>query len=310
MQKFIDLKTGNEFVPRASCVLCLGTFDGVHIGHRALIDEALKQKAQLSKEYPDVLGGAWCFSQPPADFLFSTPTMHITDLDEKLALFADAGLDIAVVGNFSELCNLEKDVFVQNVLRDEAHCIRSVCGFNFRFGKGRKGTPEDLEALPLGNITLDAVTLDGQPVSSSMIRTLIADGNVTNASKLLGRPYSLSLPVTHGKTLGRKLGAPTANQNIPAGTLIPRRGVYVTRATVNSVSYPAITNIGVNPTVDAGEITKAETHILGFAGDIYGDRVKIEFLDFIRPEKKFSSKDELSRAIAEDITKAKKYFNI
>ncbi len=310
MQKFIDLHSGNEFLPRPSCVLCLGTFDGVHLGHMALINETLAQRSLLSKEYPDILGGAWCFSQPPADFLYSEPVPHITSLDEKLELFAKAGLDIAIIGDFLALRDLSKGEFVQNVLARDCCCVKSVCGFDFRFGKGACGSPSDLEMLPKGNLTVPAVTVGGETVSSSKIRSYIISGELEKAAEMLGRPFSLTLPVIHGKTLGRKLGAPTANQLLEKGTLTPAHGVYATRATVGGLTYPAITNIGTNPTVSDGDSVKAETHILGFSGDIYGDTVKIEFVSYLRREKKFSSKDELAAAIAGDIAKAKKLFKI
>ena len=308
-QKIIDLRTGNEITSPPPCVLCLGTFDGVHIGHSALIAETLRQKSVLREKYPDTVGGAWCFSLPPADFLFDAPTPHITTLDQKLELFSDAGLDIAIIGDFPSLRDVKKETFVKEILKERCRCIKSVCGFDFRFGKNAEGGPSELEALPLGNITVEPVLYDGIPVSSSEIRNLIKSGELDRATRMLGRPYSVTLPIMHGKTLGRKLGAPTANQQIPPGILVPKHGVYATKATVGGITYPAITNVGTNPTVSDSETVKAETHILGFCGDIYGNTLKIEFMSYIRGEKKFSSRDELAAAISEDITRAKEYFN-
>ncbi len=309
MQKFIDLRSGREFVPRYPSVLCLGTFDGVHLGHAALICEAMRQKDIISETYPDTVGGAWCFSQPPADFLFNTLPEHILSLDEKLALFAELGLDFAVVADFPELRETKKTEFIKEILIRDCRCVRAVCGPDFRFGRNAEGSPADLAALPLGVITVDAVTHDGEVVSSSRIRRLIGDGEIERANALLGRPYFITLPVEHGKTLGRRLGAPTANQLMPSGAVVPAHGVYATRATIDGVTYAAVTNVGTNPTV-GGEAVKAETHILDFNGDLYGEAVKIEFLSFLRPEKRFSGKDELAAAIAADIRAAKKYFDI
>ena len=311
MQKIIDLRTKKELLSPSPCVLCLGTFDGVHLGHRALIGETLSQKALLSEEYPDILGGAWCFSQPPADFLSPEPTPHLSSLDDKLELMAETGLDIAVIGDFAAIRNLSKDEFINNILIRDCKCIKTVCGFNFRFGHRALGTPRDLDALPCGNVTVPAVeTADGETVSSSAIRTYLTSGKPERAAELLGRPFSLTLPIIHGKALGRKLGAKTANQIIKDGDLVPAHGVYLTRATIDNTVYPAITNVGTNPTVSESHSVKAETHILGFSGDIYGDTVKIEFLSFVRGEKKFESRDELAAAIMSDVEAAKKYFKI
>ena len=295
----------------SSCVLCLGTFDGVHIGHRALIRETLAQKSLLSEEYPDILGGAWCFSQPPADFLCSEPTPHLSTLDSKLELFRNAGLDIAVVGDFPAIRELSKDAFINDVLIGHCNCKKTVCGFDFRFGQRAAGTPPDLDALPHGNVTLSAVkTADGEAVSSSAIRKYLLSGKPERAAEMLGRPFDLTLPIIHGKTLGRKLGAKTANQLANKTDLVPAHGVYLTCATLAGITYPAITNVGKNPTVSNSDTVKIETHILGFSDDIYGDTMKIEFLSYVRGEQKFSSKEELAAAIAGDIEAAKKYFKI
>ena len=307
MQKFIDLRSGREFSPRSPSVLCLGTFDGVHIGHAALLNETVRQKALLAKLYPDVVGGAWCFSQPPADFLLQGQKEHILTLDDKLRLFYEAGLDIAVIGDFPSMKNIEKGDFINDILIRDCHCVKSICGPDFRFGHRAEGTPNDLSLL--GNITVDAVLYEGEVVSSSRIRRLIQNGNIEKANILLGRPYFITLPIEHGHALGRKLGTPTANQLMPEHLVIPAHGVYATLATVGGATYTAVTNVGTNPTV-AGGAVKAETHIIGFDGDIYGEAVKIEFLSFIRPEKKFSSKDELAAAIKSDIEAAQKYFDI
>jgi riboflavin kinase/FMN adenylyltransferase len=154
------------------------------------------------------------------------------------------------------------------------------------------------------------VKIDDETISSSAIRQYIESGNVEKGSAMLGRNYSFTLPVVHGKTLGRKLGAPTLNQTIPEGVLIPSFGVYATRATVGGKTYCAVTNIGTNPTVSEDKTVKCETHILGFSGDIYGETVKTEFLKKLRGEMKFSGKDDLAAAIAADIRAAKQYFDL
>lgn len=309
MLEFIDLHTGSALVRRPPFVLCLGNFDGVHRGHMALVRRTLEERSRLSEKYPSILGGAWCFRQPPADFLSGTPSFRITSTEEKLRLFAEAGLDAAILADFPECRNMSPEDFVCRMLGDECNCKKAVVGFNFRFGKGGAGTPDLLSALPDGYAELEPVKVDGINVSSSTIRRLILSGDVGSAAELLGRPFSVFLPVVHGKRLGRTLGLPTINQLFGEHDLIPAHGVYTALAeTDDKKTYPAVVNVGTNPTVKDDGTVVCETHILGFSGEIYGERVRVSFLSRLRGERKFGGTEELAAAIRKDIESAERYF--
>ena len=150
-------------------------------------------------------------------------------------------------------------------------------------------------------IATDPVQLGGAPVSSTRIRQLLAKGKVKEATELLTVPFSISAPVEHGKGLGRHLGAPTFNQTPPKEILIPARGVYLTRCTIDGQEYYGLTNIGTRPTVDIDAEVNIETHLLHFDGDLYQKELQIEFLDYIRPEQRFESKEALQKQIQQDI---------
>lgn len=310
MLEFIDLHTGSALVRRPPFVLCLGNFDGVHIGHRALIDRTVLEKSQEAAKYSGILGGAWCFRQPPADFLSESPPPRITDTDEKLRLLADAGLDVAVLADFPTYRDMSPESFVSDLLTGECNCKRAVCGFNFRFGRGGKGTPDVLRGLPDGVAVLDPVRSDGVTVSSSAIRRLLLTGDVETANTMLGRPFSICLPVIYGRRLGSRIGSPTINQSFTDGVIIPAHGVYVgTAETADGRVHRAAINVGTNPTVkDDGRVV-CETHLLDFDGDIYGERVRVSFLSRLRGEIRFGSTNELADAIKKDIAKAEDYFS-
>ncbi len=309
MTEFIDLHTGSALVRRPPFVLCLGNFDGVHCGHAALIRRTLEEKMRLSEKYPSILGGAWCFRQPPADFLSGVPSLRITSTEEKLRIFSEAGLDAVILADFPECRDMPPRDFVTHMLGEICNCKEAVCGFNFRFGKDGNGTPELLSALPEGYSELEPVKINGVTVSSSTVRRLILSGDVESAAEMLGRPFSVFLPVVHGKRLGRTLGLPTVNQHFGEHDLIPAHGVYAALAeTDDGKRYRAVVNVGTNPTVKDDNNVVCESHLLGFSGEIYGERVRVSFLSHLRGEKKFGGTEELAAAIRNDIENAEKYF--
>ena len=216
-------------------------------------------------------------------------------------------MDFALVADFEALKDLSPEKFINTVLIDECACKAAVCGYNYRFGKGGKGTPALLESL----LGMDAVTVESAvqygnaTVSSTRIRELLTLGNVKEANLLLTVPFSITAPVEHGKGLGRHLGAPTINQIPPKDILIPARGVYLTRCSVDGIPYYGLTNVGTHPTVDADAALNLETHLLDFSGDLYQKELTVEFLDYIRPEMRFSSPDELQAQIQNDIRAVK-----
>lgn len=297
--RYISLQTEQSKNSEVN-ILCLGNFDGVHYAHRSLLREAKK----LQKEkMPNARVGVFCFEKLSTDFLSPNPPKHLTTLEQKLKYFADEGMDFAYVADFPSIQALSPEVFVNDVLITQCHCKAVVCGYNHRFGKGGTGTHQLLQAFFSKEtaIATDPVQLGGAPVSSTRIRQLLAKGKVREANELLTLPFSISAPVEHGKGLGRHLGAPTFNQTPPKEILIPARGVYLTRCTIDDQEYYGLTNIGTRPTVDIDANINMETHLLHFDGDLYQKELRIEFLDYIRPEQRFESKEALQKQIQQDI---------
>lgn len=294
----------------ADLVVALGNFDGVHIAHQTLLGRTVaiaKQKGTHS--------AAWCFDPPSSQYL-GLVTGILTTSKEKLQLFAACGLDYVFLADFSALRALSPEAFVRDTLVEECHAAHAVCGFNYRFGNGGSGTEQLLRRI-LGEHAVDViapqyVTLDEQQtvVSSTAVRAALTKGDVHAAATLLGRPYSLTAPVVHGKQLGRTIGLPTVNQNIPDGKLLPLAGIYASRVRIGRDSFFGVTNIGHRPTVDGADAPiNCETHILDMHRDLYGEILTIEFCHRLRDERRFDSVDELKSAVLGDIEVAKAYFN-
>ena len=290
-------------------VLALGTFDGVHIAHRALFSRAKELKEKLG----GALAGAWCFSDAPASYLKKESTPLLTPLDEKISLMLNSGLDFVAVGRFENFCNMEAEDFVKDILISRLGCTAAVCGFNHRFGRGASGDPMLLAKLLGGDrvVTVDEIKYRGTSVSSSAIRRLITSGEIEDANAMLGRPYSLSAPVVEGKKLGRRLNFPTANQFFPKLTLPPKSGIYATVCIIDGKRYVGVSNVGIRPTITDGtdsHVFNCETYIVDFDGDIYGQSLTVEFHKRLRDEMRFPSVDELRSQIKKDTSAAINYF--
>lgn len=305
----IATRAGIRYKAATPCVLCLGNFDGVHIGHKALLDEALAQKQRLMQTCPDILCGAVTFRELTHRTLSATPTPRITDTEEKNKLFFEAGLDISITLDFESVRNMTPAEFVSDILKEQCGCVMTVCGFNFRFGAGGAGNHDTLSNLMNGNsVTVPPVTLDGITVSSTAIRSAVESGDVEGANKMLGRPFSVEGTVNHGRGVGNKLGFATLNQNFKPGHLVPRLGVYAGSCDIDGVLFPAVSNVGTHPTFGDGADVVCETHIIGFSGDLYGKHVKTRLYKFLRPERKFDSPEQLTQVVMQNIGQAKQYF--
>ena len=311
--RFINLKTMTEVssIPY-STVLCLGNFDGVHLGHRQLVNAVLEKYNSLKQYSTDITCGAWFF-----DSNFYKNADEIYSLDEKLQVFASLGLEYAIIADFNKMKSLSPEVFVKNVLQNQCKCIHAVCGENFRFGAKAAGDSQSLTNLMYGNATIvplmsisDNLSSDKKTIiSSTYIRSLLTEGNIFSANALLGKNYSICETVVHGKALGRKLGIPTINQNLQRKRLILKNGIYATLCTIDGKQYRGVTNVGIRPTVDNDGRQNIETHIIDFDGDCYGKNIKIEFLSRIRDEMKFDSVDTLKNQIQKDISDTICFFN-
>ena len=278
-------------------VLLLGYFDGVHRGHRALIEQAVKCAA-----------GERCVVVWTFDTLSKGELL--TDNAEKCALFAEYGVDYAVFENFESLKDFDGRTFFDEVIVRRHHPSAVICGYNFRFGRRAAWSSDDLcrfaEESGVDCTVVSPVEREGIPVSSTAIRSAIASGDVQTAAELLGRPYSLTLPVVHGKALGRTIGHPTINQIIPPGRMSPARGVYSCTVVFTDKSgvrqcRGGVCNIGSRPTVNRNEAdVTLETYIFNYSGDLYDCSVQTEFVEKLRDERKFSSVDELAEQIRRD----------
>lgn len=277
-------------------IYALGYFDGVHLGHRALLD-ACRELAVGCKS------GAVTFSGHPQQLVSGSAVPLInTDFDRRQLLLRQ--VDSVVELPFTEeLMAMPWQDFLDMLVRDY-HAAGFVCGSDFRFGCKGEGTARLLQGYcrqyGLSCAVVAQQILDGIRISSTHIRPLLSSGNIREANRFLGHCHILSGQVQAGKQLGRTIGFPTANLPYPDGLIPLPHGVYACRVQIDGCPYNAITNIGTRPTV-SGENVTVEAHILDFSGDLYGKTVTVEFLDFVRPERKFDSLSDLQRQISEDL---------
>ncbi|MBE7033903.1 MAG: bifunctional riboflavin kinase/FAD synthetase [Ruminococcaceae bacterium] len=280
--------------------IALGFFDGVHIAHQKIIKSAV-DFANENSLTPIALS----FDKSPLEILCPEKVRYITTLEGKQEIIEKLGAKAEFLTVSKDLLNMSPEDFIEKILVNKYNVKHIVCGYDYRFGKGGKGDTELLckmgENLGFTVEILDCEVLWGEKISSSRIRELISEGNIESANELIGRNFSLSGEVCEGKHLGRKLGFPTANVFFGKHTIIPKNGVYKTIVTVKGNGYPAITNTGINPTV-GGEALRTETYIPDFEGNLYGEKINIEFIGFIREEKKFDNIEELKKQIQADVS--------
>src|SRR6266851_10187231 len=285
--------------------VALGAFDGIHLGHRAILGTAVAQARQGRLQ-----AVACTFDRHPMEVLQpGRAPLPITTLDERLELIGETGIDTTVVIPFTQsVAAVEAKTFVQDVLIEALRAREIVVGFNHRFGRGARGDTGLLESLagPLGFRAhiVPALMVDGVTVSSSEIRGALQRGDLPRAARLLGRAYSIQGEVVRGAGRGRTLGFPTANVRTARPLLLPA-GVYACQADVEGAHHQAVINVGVRPTFGETELA-VEAHLLDFTGDLYGRRVRLTFLRRLRDERKFSSVEALRSQIALDVLAARR----
>lgn len=295
-----NIRTGD--MPAGGASAALGMFDGLHLGHCAVIRAAVREAERRGCSpcvftfFPEKVGPK---SKDGATQLLSQKRGE--------RILAELGVRYVLRPPFESFCHLSPEAFVREVLRERLGAEHLVCGEDFAFGKGAAAHAGHLRELaaPLGMTVevVPTVLLEGVPVSSTRIRACIEAGEISAANRMLGRPFAVDTAVVHGNRLGRTLNFPTINQPFPENFTIPRRGVYASLAFVEGRWQGAVTNVGVKPTVGGGQIL-AETYIHGFAGNLYGQEIEVRFLEFIRPERKFASLEELRAAIRSDAERA------
>lgn len=281
-------------------VIALGFFDGVHLGHGGLLKQTLLQAQRL--------GAAACaltFDRHPASQLTGRQTPLLNTLPERKALMQELyGVEQVLVLPFDEtIQNLSWERFAEEYLLRRYRARHLVCGHDYRFGAGGQGTPEKLSEFcrrnGLGFDCVAQITLEGQTVSSTHIRSLLAQGDVARAARFLGHPHILTGTVVDGRKVGRTLGIPTANLQTAPEILLPRQGVYAARTRVDGKNYPAVVNIGTRPTFGGSSLT-VEPWLLDFDGDLYGRELRLEFFAYLRPERCFDTPETLQAEILEN----------
>ncbi len=283
--------------------VALGTFDGLHLGHRAVItsekSEYEKKLALMFKEHPQIsLSG-------------SHPGLLITPRKE-MALLKEWGVEPEYI-DFTEISSLSPEEFVDKILVGRYNATSVACGFNYRFGKGASGDVGTLKRLcaerEIKLTVVEEIDYKNEPVSSTRIRKAIAEGDMKSANSMLGRDFSYDFEVCHGDKRGRALGTPTINQFFTKEFQVPEFGVYASYTEVDGKKYPSVTNIGIRPTIGNSE-KRSETNIIGFDGDLYGEYPEVFIVQKLRGEKTFGDLNELSEQIFRDREKAVKIIGV
>lgn len=289
-------------------VIALGFFDGVHIGHGALLNMAVQRAGELGCG-----SAAFTFDRSPREFVTGRPVPLLTTSEERAAIIrTQYGVGEVFVAPFDDaMMTMPWEMFLSELLVKKYRAVHLVAGHDFRFGHKNEGDVEKLRAYcalhSLGCDIIPRVELDSVTISSSYIRSLVEEGNVERAAHFLGHPFSMEGTVLHGDGIGKKRIMPTANLIPDAHHIVPAHGVYATRAYLpDGTQRVGVTNVGVRPTVsDLGRVT-VETYLPGFDGDLYEKPLRLDFCAYLRPEQKFSSTGELQAMIARNAEEAKK----
>lgn len=291
--------------------VAIGSFDGFHRGHQAIVRQAVGAARAMGgsatvltfEPHPSVVLAA----RGPAPALLSP-------FDLKVNLLEEAGVDELVALPFdAAFAALSPRRFCETVLSEKLNARQVMVGENFRFGSGGAGNAEDLIAFGRRSgfsvTAIGLVIVRGKPVSSTRVRRLVAEGRVEEAAELLGRPHSLDGLVGAGAGRGRDLGTPTANLEVPPGLAVPGPGVYVTRTHIAPGDVrPSVTSIGTNPTFESDDVVRIESFLMEFSGNLYGRRIRVEFLEWIRGQHTFAGAAALQERIAADVEAARAFF--
>lgn len=292
----------NEILEHGS-IVALGNFDGLHEGHMSVINAAKNMAAATGAE-PCIC----TFIEHPLKELKGQAPPALFDGGVKDEIFCRTGIKVIRL-EFTAIKDMEPEEFFNEILIKNLNAKGVCCGFDYHFGSCGAGTPELMEKLckeaGIKFSVSPALSVDGEPISSTRIREALKNGNIELANRMLGRPYKFRQRVVDGDKRGRTWGIPTINQPYPKRLVVPRYGVYASCCIIDGIEYYGATNIGVRPTVKNEDTVTAETNILDFQGDLYGKYVDICLLEFLRPEKKFESTKELEEQIRSDIERVK-----
>ena len=292
-------------------VIALGFFDGVHLGHGALLGRV----AEVARE-TEAVPAAVTFDTHPENLILKSPVPLLSSPADRAGLMRRCyGIRDVIVAHFDDrMMHMHWEDFITQYLMEELGAVHLVAGHDSHFGYKGEGNPDRLRdkcaQLGLGCDIIPAVVKDHITISSTYIRNLVAQGEIERANVFLGHPHTLSDTVAHGKRLGATLGFPTVNLHFAPGVLIPAHGVYVTKVYFeNGDSRPAVTNVGVRPTVDDGDAVTVEGFILDFDGDLYGRQIRMEFYKRLRGERKFPSLEALREEVMRNAEETRAYFS-
>ena len=288
--------------PSEGSAVAIGVFDGVHLGHRRVLESLGHLDADLARV-------AMTFGTQPANLLSPAGApRRLSTLRRRFDLFEAAGIDrIAVLGFDEDMRTMTPEDFVRRFLVEGLNARFAVVGVGFRFGRDAAGSTETL--IDLGHRygfqveVIDIARDDGTEIRSTTIREALSDGDVDRAAMMLGRPYDLEGIVVPGDGRGKQIGVPTANVSFPTSIMVPRHGVYAVITVIDGVGHPAVANLGVRPTFGEGDEV-LEVHVLGFDRNLYGKHLRVEFIARIRDEIRFASVDDLLAQIHDDIASA------
>ena len=290
----------NSNLEQLPCVVTIGNFDGVHLGHQTLLAE-VKKRAHVLKLESAVI----TFEPNPKDYFSQNkPQTRISSLREKIELFNEIKIDRVHIIKFNqEFSKVTANEFI-SVLIKKLKVKEIVVGEDFCFGRGREGSIKQLSASSMKLNIKNKILMDGKRISSTLIRNLLANDKLDEANKYIGRPYSISGKVVHGEKRGRKIGFPTANIHMRHNRP-PLKGVFA----VKFQNHFGVANLGIRPSIKGEKKLQLEVHLLNFSSDLYGQHVSVIFLKKLRDEKKFKSLEELKEQIKLDVIKAKLFFD-
>ena len=291
-------------------VIALGFFDGVHLGHAALLRRTVEEAARRG-----VTSAVFTFDRPPKEVVTGQPCPLINSPGDRADLMRRLfGIQEVIMVPFDqEMMTTSWEDYIKKILVERYHAVHLVAGHDHHFGHKNQGSPDLLvqkcRELGLGCDIIPKVEISGITVSSSYIRRLVELGQIDRANRYLGHPHILTSTVLHGRGIGSSRLFPTANLAIPPHVLVPSHGVYVTRVTLaDGSAYPAVTNVGTRPTVDNGSDVTVEACLLDFEGDLYGQPIRLEYFQHIRDEIRFDSLDALKAQIAADVETTRRVF--
>lgn len=298
-----------QFKIEEGTAVAIGKFDGLHLGHRRLLEEILRQKEDGLK------AAVFTFDPSPEVFFGMNPSRELSTNEEKRALFREIGIDILVEFPFNRMtAATPPEDFVVDILCSRMNARFVAAGTDLSFGAMGKGNFALMSSLArhLGFEArkIDKIERNGKVISSTLIRRLVEEGNMEEAAACLGAPYRITGKIVHGRALGRRIGIPTLNQLPPPDKLLPPFGVYYSEVKADGRTYKGMTNIGTKPTVTEEHVVTVETYLYDFEGDLYGETAEVGLLTYRRPEKRFSGVIELRKTMEEDILAGKIYHGI